>query len=293
LLAILDAHELAVGELAATLQAPQSTVSRHLKRLLASGWITRRSVGPQALYRRAPLDTSPAMKRLWAIAADSLRHDASHQEDLRRVAEILSQRRVDTHAFFDAVADDWAAMRQRLFGQAVEVAWLPALLDPRAVVADLGCGTGSLTAVLAPWVKRVEAVDRESAMLDAARARLREIDNVIFREEDLLTSSIPAGSVDLAILSLVLHHSPSPDAAVSQAAHLLKPGGRMLIMDMMLHDRAEYRDTMGHVHLGFSESEVIGWMSTAGLEGASYRPLRPDPDAEGPGLFAATAHASR
>lgn len=288
LLSLLDSHELSVGELAAAIQSPQSTVSRHLKRLLASGWISRRSVGPQALYRRAGLENAPRMRDLWNIASAALQDDPAHKEDLRRVAEVLSQRRMDSHAFFDTVADDWASMRKRLFGHTIELGWLPALLEPDAVVADLGCGTGSLAAMIAPWVARIEAVDRESAMLDAARTRLMNADNVVFHQADVLQLPITPGTVDIAILSLILHHTPSPEEVTAAATKMLRPGGRLLIVDMIQHDRAEYRDTMGHLHLGFDTDDVRIWMHQAGLTDTRALPLRPDPDAIGPGLFAAT-----
>ncbi|MDP7070757.1 MAG: ArsR family transcriptional regulator [Phycisphaerales bacterium] len=289
LLVLLDAHELAVGELAAAIQSPQSTVSRHLKKLLESGWIQRRSVGPQALYRKTRADLDPAAHALWAAAAASLAEDPAHAEDLRRVKAILAERHVDTRAYFGSVGAEWTEVRAKLFGRTIAISWMPALLHQDSIVADLGCGTGQIAAALAPWVARVEAVDREPAMLQAARRRLGAAENVRFHEADLTSLPLHPGSVDLAILSLVLHHLPNPDEVIHAAASLVADGGRVLIIDMARHERSEYRDTMGHLHLGFGESEVTAWCRDAGLSDARYALLPPDPDALGPGLFVATA----
>ncbi|MDP7030065.1 MAG: metalloregulator ArsR/SmtB family transcription factor [Phycisphaerales bacterium] len=291
LMVLLDAHELAVGELAAAIQAPQSTVSRHLKRLIDAGWIQRRSVGPQSLYRVSSDDLDDRARSLWSVAAAGLRGEPTHAEDLRRVDEILSQRKTDTRAFFGATGADWAEVREQLFGTTLTHACIPAMLDPDWVVADLGCGTGQLAAAIGPWVGRIEAVDREPAMLEAARRRLADLDNVRFHEADMHAAALPAGSVDLAVMSLVLHHVEAPADAINAAATMLRPGGRLLIVDMVQHDRTEYRDTMGHVHLGFTRDEIAAWCDQAGVTLQRFEVLRPDPDAKGPGLFAATARA--
>ena len=289
LLALLDAHELAVGELAAAIQAPQSTVSRHLKKLLESGWIQRRSVGPQSLYRKTTSDLDPAAHALWNAVSAALPDDPMHAEDLRRVGAILAARHVDTRAFFGSLGSEWTDVRAKLFGQTIAVSWMPALLQPESVIADLGCGTGLIAATIAPWVTRVEAIDREPAMLQAARHRLAPFTNVRFHEADLSNLPLQPRSVDLAILSLVLHHLPNPGEAIQSAAHILSPGGRILIIDMARHDRAEYRDTMGHQHLGFTDSDIAMWCKQAGLRDTRTVLLQPDPEALGPSLFVATA----
>ncbi len=291
LMVLLDAHELAVGELSAAIQAPQSTVSRHLKRLIDAGWIQRRSAGPQSLYRVSIDDLDHRGRSLWAATAAGLKHELTHAEDLRRVDEILAQRHIDTRTFFGATGADWTEVRERYFGASLSRTCIPPMLDPDWVVADLGCGTGELSSVIAPWVHEVEAVDREPAMLDAARRRLADAGNVRFHEADIQTAPVPAGSVDLAVMSLVLHHVDVPAETVQASARMLRPGGRLLIVDMVRHDRTEYRDTMGHLHLGFTSPEVAGWFEGAGLSPCTFELLRPDPDAMGPGLFAASGRA--
>ena len=289
LLVLLDAHELGVGELAAAIQTPQSTVSRHLKRLVETGWVQRRTSGPQSLYRMHTESLSQSAADLWRVTSPCVREDPTHAEDLRRVQEVLSRRQSDSRTFFGAVGGDWTELRATLFGDTIASAWLPALLDPSWTVADLGCGTGQSAATLAPWIARVEAVDREPAMLDAARLRLEGVENVRFHEADMTAVPLEAASVDLVLISLVLHHVADPEAAIAEAARILRPGGRILVIDMVAHDRTEYRESMEHVHLGFPPEAVTNWWSAAGLHEERLTLLRPDPAAQGPGLFAAVA----
>jgi ArsR family transcriptional regulator len=156
-------------------------------------------------------------------------------------------------------------------------------------VADLGCGTGQTTAALAPYVKQVFAVDESSAMLAAARRRLGEHENVDLRSGRLEGLPIDDASVDVAVLSLVLHFVVDPMAVIAEAARVLRPSGRVLVVDMMPHERDEYRTTMGHLWLGFDEQQVAGWLEGAGFASPRFVPLPPDPQAKGPALFTARA----
>ncbi|MEE2906625.1 MAG: metalloregulator ArsR/SmtB family transcription factor [Planctomycetota bacterium] len=285
ILRILDSHELGVGELASVLQLPQSTVSRHLKRLLDAGWIVRRSVGTAAMYRLATISLDQAASTLWELAVGALRDMPVCTEDDQRAQEVIARRRVDTRSFFGDLGSEWADLRQRLFGETLNMRPLLALLDPSWIVADLGCGTGQTTAELARWVQRVEAVDREEAMLEATRKRLEGMDNVGVHRADIGNLPFEDDSVDAAVLSLILHHLESPAEALGEAGRITS--GPILIVDMMGHDRASYRDTMGHLHLGFSEDEMASIASQAGLTLQGYVPMPPDPSASGPPLFAA------
>lgn len=288
LLNLLDAQELSVGELASVLQLPQSTVSRHLKRLFEAGWVVRRSEGTAALYRRASSNLDETARQLWELARRDCMQDAQCREDSHRATEVVAQRRVDSRRFFGQVGGEWAELRQELFGGGMTAEGLLGLLDPEWVVADLGCGTGMTSAMLAPWIGSLEVLDREPAMLEAARLRLKGIENIRFHECDLTDLSLEDGSVDVAMLSLVLHHVPEPGAVIKEAARILRPGGRLMVLDMVEHDREAYRDTMGHLHLGFSEAAVRQWCSIGHLELARLHRLRPAPEASGPSLFVAT-----
>ena len=264
-LLLLDRHELAVGELCSVLQLPQSTVSRHLKVLL-----------------------EPEARRLWQVVRAQLADGPAATQDAERLRSVLAERRTRSQEFFSAAAAQWDALRGELFGQRADLLALPGLLDESWTVGDLGCGTGQVAAALAPFVRRVVAVDQSRAMLASARVRLREYDNVEVRGGDLEQLPLEDRELDAALLLLVLHYIVEPPKVPAEARRALKPGGRLLVMDMTPHARDEYRQTMGHVWQGFSAEQMTAWAAEAGLERLRYRSLPPDPQAKGPGLFAAT-----
>lgn len=286
-LLLLDRHELAVGELCSVLQLPQSTVSRHLKVLGDGGWLAARTDGPSRRYTMAP-DLEPEARRLWQVVRAQLADGPAATQDAERLRSVLAERRTRSQEFFSAAAAQWDALRGELFGQRADLLALPGLLDESWTVGDLGCGTGQVAAALAPFVRRVVAVDQSRAMLASARVRLREYDNVEVRGGDLEQLPLEDRELDAALLLLVLHYIVEPPKVLAEARRALKPGGRLLVMDMTPHARDEYRQTMGHVWQGFSAEQMTAWAAEAGLERLRYRSLPPDPQAKGPGLFAAT-----
>src|SRR5262249_39117069 len=145
------------------------------------------------------------------------------------------------------------------------LAALAALADSEWIVGDLGCGTGAVSAALAPFVAHVIAVDTSAAMLQAAKKRLRDTTNVDLRRGDLEALPIDDARLDAATLMLVLHHVPEPVRALAEVARVLKPGGRLLLVDMLPHDRESYRQQMGHVWLGFSEDQLREWFDENGF----------------------------
>ena len=285
-LRLVEREELGVGELSSVLQLPQSTVSRHLKALMVADWVVRRSAGTSSLIR---LDEGlgGARAKLWALVKSDLEDDPAAAQDAQRLETVLAQRRVDTRTFFGRVADRWDEVRDTLFGGDFTAASVAALLDRRLVVADLGCGTGATAQQLAPAVGQVIAVDHETVMLEAARARLEGVDNVDLRLGDLTRLPIEDASVDRALAMLVLHHVEALDAAFREIRRILRPGGSLVVLDMTAHDRESYRHTMGHVHLGFSRAMLAGLAEQAGLSLAYHHLLTPAPQAQGPGLFIA------
>jgi ubiquinone/menaquinone biosynthesis C-methylase UbiE len=290
LLLLLAHHELTVSELCAVLQLPQSTVSRHLKTLADQGWITSRSQRTNNLYSiETRLD--PSARRLWQLVRDQMADAPSAAQDARRVRGVLAQRRAKSQEFFSTAAGQWDTLRSELFGQRADLVALLALLDETWTVGDLGCGTGQLSETLAPFVRRVVAVDESKAMLAAARKRLVGVDNVELRSGDLESLPIDDGELDAAVLFLVAHYLPDPGRALAEVRRVLRPGGRLLVVDMMPHAREEYRQQMGHVWQGFSPAQMTVWLEQAGFAGARYQPLPVDPQAKGPTLFAATGRA--
>jgi ArsR family transcriptional regulator len=205
---------------------------------------------------------------------------------------VLARRQSKSQAFFASSAGRWDQLREELFGSASHLQALPALLDSSWVIGDLGCGTGQVAAMLAPFVARVIAVDRSGEMLQAARRRLRELSNVDVRQGELEQLPVDENALDAATLMLVLHHVADPGAVLREAARVLKPSGRLLICDMLPHDREEYRQQMGHVWLGFGLEQLNTLLSDAGFEAVRVVPLPSNPDAKGPALFVASALGS-
>nr|MCU0616996.1 class I SAM-dependent methyltransferase [Gemmatimonadaceae bacterium] len=194
-------------------------------------------------------------------------------------------------AFFADVASDWERTRDALYGARTELHLLASLASPTWVVGDLGCGTGSLSATLAPHVARVIAVDASAAMLEAARVRTASLPNVEVRDGTLEALPIADATLDLAICALVLHHVAEPLGVLRDARRVLRDGGRLLVLDMRAHAREEYRHQMGHVWLGFDSAALQQWCTQAGFSNVRQVDLPADPTVSGPALFALTATA--
>jgi ArsR family transcriptional regulator len=126
-------------------------------------------------------------------------------------------------------------------------------------------------------------------MLGAARARVRDLSNVELRRGSLEQVPLADATLDAAVMMLVLHHLPAPALALAEAARVIRPGGRLLIVDMAPHDREEYRQRMGHVWLGFSDEQMRRLLDQAGFTMSRFVPLAPMTDAKGPALFSAVA----
>lgn len=290
LLAALERQELTVGELAMALQLPQSTVSRHLKILADQAWIASRAEGASRWYRRNPL-LDADMLGLWELVRGAMADTPAALQDAARVEAVLASRRTVTQTFFATASAEWDALRADLFGVRADLTAAFALLSPDLVVGDLGCGTGSLTAALAPHVQHVHALDASPAMLESARVRLAAFDNVSVAEGALEALPLYHGVLDVAVLMLVLHHVADPVRALREVHRVLRPGGRVLIADMRPHAHERYREQMGHVWLGFSEPTLHEWLHEAGFVQPRYVPLPVDPQASGPALFSCTAVA--
>lgn len=287
-LRLLDQEELSVGELASVLQLPQSTVSRHLKLLSDGNWIVKRTAGTASLYRMSEQSVDEAALKLWNTVKQSLGKTSSLDQDDARLIEVIAIRHTDSKAFFGQVAGEWDSMRHQLFGDAFTSQALVNLINPDWIVADIGCGAGNVAQYLAPVVKKVIAVDREPAMLDAAKKRLASFNNIDFHQGEITNIPIKDQQVDAAIVFLVTVYLEQPNDAIKEVARILRPGGIVLIVDLVSHDRETYRHTMGHQHLGFDEKQLQDWQTQSGLKDLRYTRLRPDTAGKGPGLFAAT-----
>lgn len=288
ILLLLDGSEMTVSELCQVLQLPQSTVSRNLGILAREGWLSARSEGTSRHYRLTrELDESAG--RLWAAVREDLADSGPVRSDQVRARSVMEARAERSRAFFSAKAGRWDALREELFGRRAELQLLPGLLDGTETVGDLGCGTGQLARLLAPFAGRVVGVDRSAEMLDLARERLAGTANVELRQGELEALPMKDGSLDVAVLSLVLHYVADPPRVCAEARRVLRPGGRLLILDMQQHQRAAFREEMGHLWLGFSADELEVWLADAGF--VAIRVVEPpaDPEATGPLLLSVRA----
>jgi ArsR family transcriptional regulator len=289
MLLLLEHHELTVSELCAVMQMPQSSVSRHLKTLADDGWVTSRRDATSRFYTMPIDDLDPGARRLWPIIREQVASTSTAGQDQRRLRGVLARRRARSQEFFANAAGQWDKIREAYFGDTFYLWGVLGLIDPTLVVGDLGCGTGQLTETIAPYVKRVISVDASPDMLAAARQRLADAPNVELRQGELESLPVAAGELQAAMLSLVLHYSPEPPKALTEVARALRAGGRVLVVDMLPHDRVEYQQQMGHVWLGFSEQQITRFLTGAGFDQIRLRALPVDPQAKGPALFAAVA----
>jgi ubiquinone/menaquinone biosynthesis C-methylase UbiE/DNA-binding transcriptional ArsR family regulator len=289
MLLILERQELTVSELCAVLQLPQSTVSRHLKTLADATWVTSRRDGTSRYYTLALDERDAHTRRLWLLLRERIASTPGADQDARRLKGVLGRRQTKSEEFFASAAGQWDRLRRDLFGGASALHALPALVDQTWTVGDLGCGTGETSAALAPFIARTIAVDRSGDMLQAARRRLRDLPNVEIRRGELEALPIADGELDAAVMMLVLHHVPDPGTALREASRALKPGGRVVVCDMLPHDHEEYKQQMGHVWLGFGDDQLRRLLAAAGFDDIRVVPMPVDPEAKGPALFVASA----
>jgi ArsR family transcriptional regulator len=297
LLLLLEPREMSVGDLSEVVQLPQPTVSRHLKALNEAGWVTLRADGTSRLYRTHGKGQGGSLSQLWELVRQEIGGTTEARRDAERVRHVVARREARDLGFFNGSAAQWDDVRSELFGGRAELLPLLGLLEPTWVVGDLGTGTGHLALAAAPFVGRVIAVDGSSAMLEVARARLAGVANVELRKGHLEELPLDEASLDLALLSLVLTYAGDPGQVIAEAARVLKPGGRLLLVDLQQHDQVELRQRFGQQWPGFSGAEVKEWIRKAGLRDVRVVSLPPEAQARGPLLFAAAArkdgHTSR
>ncbi len=286
ILRILSKHELSVGEVADVVQLPQSTVSRHLKLLLESGFAARRTIGTTGLYRIASTMTEEVTD-LWKIAIANSSNLPGANDDEERLVAVLAQRHSDSRTFFKTVGSDWEAVRQDLFGDRFTSVALLSLLDPSLNVVDIGCGIGNAASIIAPHVQSVVGVDREQSMLAQAKQRPDLAKNIEFIEGEANDLPLKSQSLDIALFCLVLHHIEPVQGSIQEACRVVKNEGRILIIDMQRHSHDEYQQTMGHVHKGFSKANIEKLAKNAGCKLQRYHRLTPEIGSRGPSLFAA------
>lgn len=267
ILALLARGELSVGELVQVLAQSQPRLSRHLKFLTAAGLIERLPEGAWVFYRlpaegrtRSFIDTLNA-----AIDPD----DRVLKRDLERLAEVKAERAEAAQAYFARVAGEWDSLRALHYSESdIEQAVLAAAgPGPFDLVVDFGTGTGRMLQLLSERARRVEGIDLSHQMLTVARSNLEAaaIANASVRHGDATAAPYPDGSADLVVMHQVLHFLDDPARAIAEAARVLRPGGRLVVVDFAPHTLEQLRESHAHRHLGVAEADFARWAETAGL----------------------------
>jgi ArsR family transcriptional regulator len=286
-LAALRENELSVAELQEVLGVGQSRISNHLAQLKSVGLLRDRREGQKAYYRRAEMG-----RDIWSLAegaAGELGTQARDGEALRRV---LGQRQEKSKRYFDAVAGRLG--KKYCPGRSWEaVGRLLLALAPRQVYADLGAGEGLISQLLAARAKKVIAVDHSPRMVEVGRdlAKRSGLKNLEYRLGDMENPPIRPGSVDVAILSQALHHAVHPPRVLEAAWKILRPGGTLLILDLVEHTFEAAREMYADVWLGFSPAELARLMREAKFEGVSVEVVAKEK--EGPGFQTLLAVGNR
>ena len=272
LLRLLAREALNVSELTAVLSLAQSGVSRHLGLLRDAGLVVEQRTGTFSWYRLAPEFEAASGPRaaLWAwLREEFARSTPATRADDARLEEV---RRVRKENFDEHGGGD---ERRQLVPGRSWAAWARALglLLPSMDVADLGCGEGYLTLEAARWARRVIALDQSADVLARARelAVRRKLRNITWKRGHLDRLPIPGASVDVALLSQALHHVENPVGALVEAHRILRPGGRVLVLDLREHDEAWVRSKLGDRWLGFGDKRLAEMLTTAGFTDVKVR----------------------
>lgn len=291
LLLLLERDELGVADLCDILQLPQSTVSRHLKMLADMQWLKSRRQGTSHLFRMNADQLPSDARQLWAIARQQSDFWPVTRLDQQRLADLHRRKQQAQAAFFAGAAGQWDKLRGELYGHYFSQAATLSILSPDWVVADLGCGSGSIAAAIAPFVSRVICVDQSPAMLDAAARRTASLPNIELRQATLPSLPLDSQSCDAALLVLTVTYVAAPPAVLLEASRILRPRGRLVIVDLLAHDREDFQQQTGQQHRGFDSTQIVEMMQQAGLGQIRFRELPIEPAAKGPPLFVASGSA--
>jgi ubiquinone/menaquinone biosynthesis C-methylase UbiE len=277
ILLLLEEEELSVAEVQEILTLGQSTISSHLAQLRQAGLVEDRKAGKSSLYRLVPGGGDGVLTSMLALADKEIPEAATDQAAMRRVVKKRQER---MRSFFDAMAGrlgkDYVPGKS---WKSLVVALLRLL--PPMTVADLGAGDGNFSLLLATRAERVIAVDSSEKMLEVAReqAARNGIENVGFLQGDMEELPIDSGSVELAFFSQSLHHALHPARALAEAHRILKPGGRVVVLDLAKHRFEEARELYADEWLGFGEAELEQMLVDAGFSNPEVAIVDRDPDA--------------
>jgi len=290
-LAILSRGELTVSELTQVLGQSQPRVSRHLKLLVEAGLLQRKPEGSWAFYRLPPGASHPrtdAAGLAHLLASLVPADDPALLRDLGRLETVKAARGAAAESYFRTNARNWNRLRSlHVSEDRVEQAVL-SLVGPGPYdhLLDLGTGTGRMLELLAPRIRSGTGIDINREMLALARTRLDKppLRHCEVRQGDIFALPFvdhsSADAIDLILIHQVLHYLADPDAAIAEAARVLTPGGRILVVDFAPHGIEELRTLHAHRRLGFAQSEVTGFLEAAGLTLDAVQHLAPDPNEE-------------
>jgi ArsR family transcriptional regulator len=293
LLQLLLAEELNVTELVGILAQPQSTISRHLKVLRATGLVQDRRNGATSLY--SAVRARPGQDELHPVLLDWLRRRPLPKRLQDRLRRVLRRRQNRAVGFFERLGERWDELREEAFGEAFATEAFLALLPRDWTVVDIGTGTGYLLPVLAEHFREVIAVEPAEAMLECARQRAaaQGSSKVLFHHGDLGRLPIGDGTCDLAIACLVLHHVAEPAEALGEMYRVLRSGGRILIVEQEAHESEAFYEMMQDCWWGFDPADLARRISAAGFRNVRHHSLTAGRGRRGamesPGLFVVTA----
>jgi ArsR family transcriptional regulator len=279
IVALLEREELSVAELQEILGMGQSTISTHLAQLKQAQIVKDRRTGKNILYSLRQ-DGQGAWKESLAVLRRAVAEAPEAADDPRALRLVLARRKDKMRAHFDELAGKFG--RQYIPGRSWQgLAETLLLLMPPLVIADLGAGEGTVSELLARRARRVIAVDNSEKMVEYGRSLAREhgVKNLEYRLGDLESVPIGDGEVDVALFSQSLHHAQHPNAALAEAFRILKPGGRVLILDLLKHHVEEVRALYAHLWLGFSKVELHRMLEAAGFQNISIAVVHRDSEA--------------
>ncbi len=277
ILALLAREELAVAELTRILGQSQPRVSRHLKLLIAAGLVERFPDGAWVFYRLATHGAERAFVDQTLALMET--GDAAIARDAASLESVRAERARAAGDYFAQNAPRWDELRSLYVSEAdVEAAILKAAgRGPFRRVVDLGTGTGRMLRLLAPHAKAALGLDLSQQMLNIARQATAEagLDHCELRHGDVFATRLPGGSADLVVVHQVLHYLADPAAAVAEAARLVAPDGKLVVVDFAPHALEFLREAHQHRRLGFSDDEMGRWLAQAGLNAAEAGSLPP------------------